>query len=423
MSRFTIRPRSFLIALLTALLLPGVCAGAWDGEITEGADRLLVSNSTTPAGGESSWELEELWRLDGDDEDSEDFFGVLSHAVFDADGNVYLLDRQLHEVKVYSAAGEFLRVIGREGEGPGEFRRPAGLFFLPDARLAVLQSRPARIVLMATDGTPAGDILFPASENGGFRGVNGADCLDGRLALIESSFLRSETGGERSTSLALLDADSGESVRLDSRRFNFDFAKPVIRELDSHYLWRLLPGERVILSDDFDYRFTLFGSDGLPDRDVTMDYPDLMRDRTRRQERAEELAGTMRFGMRGNRRRAQPETVVEPREPGIVWLGVDGAGRIWVFSGREVLRENNGGLGRFEIFDAQGRLIHRVALSGEGDPTRDLFVMQGDRLLILREYYSAAAAMRGAESEESDESSEEALPMSVICYRLPDLDV
>lgn len=38
------------------------------------------------------------------------------------DGSVYLMQRKPHAIKVYGPDGTFLRNIGRDGEGPGEFR-------------------------------------------------------------------------------------------------------------------------------------------------------------------------------------------------------------------------------------------------------------------------------------------------------------
>jgi len=45
----------------------------------------------------------------------------------DADGNIWVVDRRLRQMLVVSPEGEVLRTIGRNGEGPGEFRGPRGL--------------------------------------------------------------------------------------------------------------------------------------------------------------------------------------------------------------------------------------------------------------------------------------------------------
>ena len=45
----------------------------------------------------------------------------------DGGGNLWVVDRRLNRVLVVSPDGEVLRTVGRNGEGPGEFRAPRGL--------------------------------------------------------------------------------------------------------------------------------------------------------------------------------------------------------------------------------------------------------------------------------------------------------
>ena len=56
---------------------------------------------------------------------------------YSPDGNILIADRLKHTVFVYTSDGEFIRTIGREGEGPGEFRMPSGLEFYSDGRLLI----------------------------------------------------------------------------------------------------------------------------------------------------------------------------------------------------------------------------------------------------------------------------------------------
>jgi len=110
--------------------------------------------------------LDEQWRRGGEDDDV--LFGVVSQLVQDKEGNVYLLDGQLSEVQVLSPGGEHLRTIGREGEGPGEFRNASDMYLGPGGTLGVLQIFPGKIVMLETDGTPAGNFPLPGSGDGGF---------------------------------------------------------------------------------------------------------------------------------------------------------------------------------------------------------------------------------------------------------------
>lgn len=68
------------------------------------------------------------------------------------DGTVYVLDRQVPSVRAYGADGQYLRDIGREGRGPGEYTRPGGIAMLPDGRLLVRDPGNARIVVFGPDG-------------------------------------------------------------------------------------------------------------------------------------------------------------------------------------------------------------------------------------------------------------------------------
>ncbi len=52
--------------------------------------------------------------------DSTYMFGSIKDPAYAPDGSIVLLDRALSRIMVYSPDGEFLRQIGREGDGPGE---------------------------------------------------------------------------------------------------------------------------------------------------------------------------------------------------------------------------------------------------------------------------------------------------------------
>lgn len=68
------------------------------------------------------------------------------------DGEIYLLDTQVPVMRVYSADGTHLRDIGREGGGPGEYKRPDGMAVLPDGRILVRDPANQRISVFDEDG-------------------------------------------------------------------------------------------------------------------------------------------------------------------------------------------------------------------------------------------------------------------------------
>ncbi len=69
----------------------------------------------------SATESMTLGMLEGE---THEMFGSIADIDVDADGNMYVLDSQFNEVRVYSAEGTFQYAIGRMGQGPNEFTAP-----------------------------------------------------------------------------------------------------------------------------------------------------------------------------------------------------------------------------------------------------------------------------------------------------------
>jgi hypothetical protein len=70
------------------------------------------------------------------------------------DGSIYVADSGRKQVMVYDASGRFRRAIGREGDGPGEFRLPAQLGW-SEGHLTVLDRSHQRLNFF----TPEGDLV------------------------------------------------------------------------------------------------------------------------------------------------------------------------------------------------------------------------------------------------------------------------
>jgi len=113
----------------------------------------------------------------------------------------------LSQISVFSPDGEFLRTIGREGEGPGEFRRGSELFVTPDNKVGVAQMMPGKIVMLSPDGKPAGDFPVPAAPDGGTQMIWGADVAGRSVVIGSGTFSRGDGKFTMSSSLQLLAPD------------------------------------------------------------------------------------------------------------------------------------------------------------------------------------------------------------------------
>jgi hypothetical protein len=105
---------------------------------TEGGDRVLHA-------------VEEL-RIGTMEGADEYVFGAINHVAIGKHGEIFVADRQLPVIRMYDPDGNFLRNVGREGRGPGEYINLGGMRTFPDGRLAVWDQANARVTVYDQEG-------------------------------------------------------------------------------------------------------------------------------------------------------------------------------------------------------------------------------------------------------------------------------
>ncbi|MFQ5722386.1 MAG: 6-bladed beta-propeller [Candidatus Aminicenantales bacterium] len=79
------------------------------------------------------------------------FFNSPVSVTSDNKGNIYICDYRANDIKKFDTSGRFIKVIGREGQGPGEFSWPFEAVFAKD-RLIVWDMRNRRLCALTPDG-------------------------------------------------------------------------------------------------------------------------------------------------------------------------------------------------------------------------------------------------------------------------------
>jgi len=94
-------------------------------EIVDGIK--VVMNPGEPKFGVFEFELEEDLAI-GDVNDEDYFFPKRVTLNVDDDGNIYVCDGGNRRVQKYDRSGTYVRTIGRQGQGPGEYMSPSRVF-------------------------------------------------------------------------------------------------------------------------------------------------------------------------------------------------------------------------------------------------------------------------------------------------------
>jgi hypothetical protein len=402
-------------ALALSLFLPAVSlAASWTGEEVDVDGVTHVLNPADPLLPPTEVPLTEMWRLGGYSDAPEEFFGVISDIVADEQNHFYVLDAQLSEVRIFDQSGMYLRTIGREGEGPGEFRRPSDLNLMPDGSVSVIQAWPSKMVLLTPDGIPAGNFeITPRGE--GFPGLSAATTVGDNVAMVYSVSNPDREAGEfrRTTRLGIFDMSGAEVADLVHATSAMQFNDQRLVETDWNNFERAWSASRegtVAARTEFtDYRIDVWNADGTPRHVIRREYAPHARD-----DAAVERIKA-RWGAMIRRWVQNPEYDIEPHWNPIESVHAREDGTIWVRTSRGTYDRPEGALATFDVFDAQGRFERQVSMQGEFDPVNDGMFLAGGYLLVVTDLMSARQAFMGGGP---DEGMADADPMEIICYRM-----
>ena len=117
------------IVLFLSAFIPLISFGGqkaeWKGTIKEEDGVTVVYNPQDPIYKNNIFNIEEELSIERkSSKHKEEMFQNIVSLVIDDAGNIYILDKKAANIKIFNKDGNFLKIIGRRGEGPGEFVRP-----------------------------------------------------------------------------------------------------------------------------------------------------------------------------------------------------------------------------------------------------------------------------------------------------------
>jgi hypothetical protein len=219
-------PVPFLVLLSLSACGEGVGASA--GPVTRDSAGIQIVENAAPLWKEGQeWKLSAEPELDiGEAEGApESLLGRVRTALRRSDGTLVVANGGTQEIRFYEASGRYLRAVGREGEGPGEFRSLDWLALLPGDSLLAYDQRLRRLSVFSPEGAFVQSSALEGSPEGGLPHPMAA-FADGSL-LVKTSralgsnqvrsgpirspvlFSRYSAVGEPLDSIAVLPGDEG----------------------------------------------------------------------------------------------------------------------------------------------------------------------------------------------------------------------
>jgi hypothetical protein len=362
-------------------------------------------------------ELEEIWRVGGEQDDH--VFGLMIDARCDALGNVYLLDQQLSRVTVVSPTGEYVAELGGEGDGPGECRMPQTLTLMADGTVGLGQRFPGKFIKVTTDNVPAGNIAIGGDEAAqtGFTMLVSGRNRGGTLLVGTLHQVPGENGQTRNSHLQRL-SDTGEVVAqfashstvLDFTKLHFTERGMVAPFIAAHTVG---PDGRVYLASTWDrYLIQVHEPDGTLVRTVTRDFENPKRDQ-------QTLDRINALFEEQDRALAVPITwEVESCDQTVSELIVTKDNDLMVAHSRSGRDLPEGVFTRYDVFDSEGRLRHELHVRCKANSDHDGLIFLDDGRVLLVKGLQLAQLTASGNGGTVGEEEDGATAIEVICCRL-----
>jgi len=203
--------RTTLVFLLLGSFGLAVTLPAGQYKVRTESGVTVVTNGRKPSpppGVPTRLVLEEIYTVGGGDSPDASFVLAAGLDVL-PDGTVYVVDMKDCRVKVFDAAGRFVRAFGRQGQGPGELNQPTGVLISPDKEVLVEDVPNRRLAIFAPDGTFRRHVSTAKSF-----GISGIRMDEGGLVVARSMGLGD--GGKMTMEVKTYDAEFNPKVTLAS---------------------------------------------------------------------------------------------------------------------------------------------------------------------------------------------------------------
>lgn len=124
----------------------------WKGTIERKNGITVVKNPKEPIYKKDVFNLEEEVSIGRAEGEEEYILSRINGIDVDNEGNIYIIDDASAHIRVFDKNGEYLRTIGRKGQGPGEMQKPIFVHITSQDEVIVHDYFIERLIFFSLDG-------------------------------------------------------------------------------------------------------------------------------------------------------------------------------------------------------------------------------------------------------------------------------
>ncbi len=303
-----------------------------------------------------------------------EFFSNLVSLAADSSGAIYACDYAANNIKKFGADGKFLKIIGQEGQGPGEFGNPLRIDVARD-RLIVWDSMNQRISLLSLEGEYIKSVTWDRLRQGWPYAIRALP--DGKIGIEGRISVRRGKSRPDEWIIHLFSFDL-EPLREVYRRevwarkniMNPELGRqqgiPIPYSASVH--WDMSPDGHVIIGYSEKYEIEIHDPLKGKSSSFSREYDPVEVSEEDRERYFAGMTFSTSIGGTISTKQGAPDYVVKNTDfpkykPAFDDIVCDSEGNIWVHPFHEDRKEENR---FFDAFDDGGRFLNRVRIEGEG---------------------------------------------------------
>jgi hypothetical protein len=311
----------------------------------------IIKNPKDPRFDKDVFHLQEELCI-GDSEGKDEYMFIqLWYLAVDDNENIYAMDQGASHIKVFDKVGNFIRDIGRKGEGPGEFQNPNRIFICDRGHL-VVEDFIRNLTYFSLDGvfskTVSTSSLFPIAIE---------VCPNGRIVALTNEPDPNNYGKD----IGLF----SEGLVLISNIVHIPESKPkpqVLRIFEPEINWTVTKKSELIIAYKMEYEIHVFDENGKLSKKIIKEHEPVKITQ-------EDVTNKVRKDTKGFK------LEIPENHAAIQLLLMDDEGHLYV----KTFEKENPQQYYYDIFDSNGQCITKVLLKDR------IQVVKNNRLYSIEE--------------------------------------